>query len=60
VDKGWGIREFCGFNRYALQDIIFFGDKLAEGGNDHPVRQVAECRQVKGPGEMLEILKQIV
>jgi len=38
VDKAHGIQKLMETNGFAKEDILFFGDKLQEGGNDYPVK----------------------
>ncbi len=40
VDKGYGIRKLMGILGLSMNDILFFGDKLEEGGNDYPVKAI--------------------
>lgn len=37
IDKAYGMRKLCEELGISLDDILFFGDKLQEGGNDYPV-----------------------
>lgn len=49
VDKGFGMRKLMRILDLQPSDILFFGDKLAEGGNDFPVRAVGiDCIAVDG------------
>jgi len=38
VDKGFGMRKLMSVLGAEMGDILFFGDKLDEGGNDYPVK----------------------
>ena len=38
IDKAHGIRRLMEHNNFTKEDILFFGDKLQEGGNDYPVK----------------------
>jgi len=38
VDKGFGMRKLMTVLGAEMGDILFFGDKLDEGGNDYPVK----------------------
>ncbi len=48
IDKAYGMKkliEATGFNK---EDILFFGDKLGEGGNDYPVKALGiDCLEVE-------------
>lgn len=36
-DKAYGMSRLCEFTARTIDDILFFGDQLQTGGNDHPV-----------------------
>lgn len=38
VDKAYGMRQLMEHTHIAMNDILFIGDKLEEGGNDYPVK----------------------
>ena len=38
IDKAHGMRKLMEANNFTKEDILFFGDKLQEGGNDYPVK----------------------
>lgn len=38
IDKAYGMRKLMAALDLAIGDILFFGDKLDEGGNDYPVK----------------------
>lgn len=38
IDKAHGMRKLMEANGFEKEDILFFGDKLQEGGNDYPVK----------------------
>ena len=59
LDKEWGIREFVKHHNLNFDDILFFGDKLDEGGNDFPATKVVDCVKVSNPIETLYKLKKI-
>lgn len=37
VDKAYGINELAAHTGIAIEDMLFVGDRLDEGGNDYPV-----------------------
>lgn len=44
IDKAYGIQKLIAQLKVAKDDILFFGDKLQEGGNDYPVKAFGvEC-----------------
>jgi phosphomannomutase len=38
IDKATGMEKLMDANGFTKEDILFFGDKLQEGGNDYPVK----------------------
>lgn len=40
VDKAYGMRKLMEATGTEMSDILFFGDKLEEGGNDFPVKNM--------------------
>jgi hypothetical protein len=38
IDKAYGIQKLMDELNIGTEDILFFGDKLQEGGNDYPVK----------------------
>jgi len=38
IDKGYGMKKLMEIVDVDMHDILFFGDRLAEGGNDYPVK----------------------
>lgn len=39
IDKAYGMQKLMDANNLTKEDILFFGDKLQEGGNDYPVKE---------------------
>ena len=40
VDKAYGMNKLMAATGYSMDDILFMGDKIIEGGNDYPVQQM--------------------
>ncbi|MDR0398035.1 MAG: HAD-IIB family hydrolase [Candidatus Nomurabacteria bacterium] len=38
IDKAYGMNQFMEQTGYKMDEMLFIGDKLQEGGNDYPVR----------------------
>ena len=38
IDKGYGMTKLIEMLEISKEDILFLGDRLAEGGNDYPVK----------------------
>ena len=48
IDKAHGMQKLMEANGFEKEDILFFGDKLQEGGNDYPVKAFGiECIEVE-------------
>ena len=59
LDKEWGIRKFAENKDIKLNEVLFFGDKLHQGGNDYPAKRIVDCIKVKCPEDTLKELKKI-
>jgi phosphomannomutase len=47
IDKAYGIKKLIELLALTKEDIVFVGDRLGEGGNDHPVRAMGvDCLEV--------------
>lgn len=61
IDKGYGIEMIEKHLGIAVPEMVFVGDALYEGGNDHPViRTGIETVSVKDPEETKVVLRQWV
>lgn len=61
IDKSYGIESLLNLTRVSKEEILFIGDRLDEGGNDHPVISTGvACRQTSGPQETLRIINDIL
>ncbi len=57
IDKAYGVKKISEFLDCGIEQMLFIGDALFEGGNDYPVRKTGiDCIQVNSPAETLEIL----
>jgi hypothetical protein len=60
VDKAYGIRKLKDVLGVPIKDMIFVGDALFPGGNDHPARETgALCIQVRDPRETRRVVEAI-
>lgn len=39
IDKAYGMQKLIDLLEITKEDILFYGDRLSEGGNDYPVRE---------------------
>lgn len=61
IDKAYGIHKLEHTLGIKIKQMIFIGDALFEGGNDHPARKTGvDCIQVRDPEETKRIVEGIV
>jgi phosphomannomutase len=61
IDKAYGIMKLSKMLKIAINEMIFFGDALFEGGNDFPAKNTgAICIQVKNPEETKLAIETII
>ena len=61
IDKAYGIRKLQQTLTIEIAEMIFIGDALFEGGNDHPARTTgATCIQVRDPEETKRVIEAII
>ena len=61
IDKAHGIRQMEKHLNMPIQDMVFVGDDLGEGGNDHPVIATGvEIVEVTGPEHTKNVIREIL
>ncbi|MCZ7534371.1 MAG: HAD-IIB family hydrolase [Acidimicrobiia bacterium] len=61
IDKAYGMHKLMTALGLTMRDILFFGDKLDEGGNDHPVKAMGiDSIAVRSPDETAVALEAIL
>lgn len=61
IDKAYGIYQIEKLLSFKLEEMLFIGDALFEGGNDFPVRKTGvDCVQVANPKETLSMIKTLI
>lgn len=61
IDKAYGIHKLQHTLEISIKQMIFIGDALFEGGNDHPARTTgADCIQVRDPEETKRVVEGII
>jgi phosphomannomutase len=61
VDKASGMRRLMSELHFTFADVLFFGDQLQPGGNDHPVWAMGiETIEVRNPVDTLRALTAIL
>lgn len=61
IDKAYGINKLKEILKIEIPEMLFIGDALFEGGNDHPARKTGvDCIQVRDPEETKRIIETII
>lgn len=61
IDKAYGILKLKEILKIGIDEMLFIGDALFEGGNDFPARRTgAKCIQVRDPEETKRIIETII
>lgn len=61
VDKSYGMRRFADSLGIETTQILFVGDRLEPGGNDHPVLALGvRARQVKDHIETVDVIRELL
>jgi phosphomannomutase len=61
IDKAYGIRKLKQILDIKISEMIFIGDALFEGGNDHPAMTTGvDCIQVRDPDETKRVIEAII
>ena len=61
IDKAYGIHKLEQTLHIKIEEMIFIGDALFEGGNDHPARTTGVvCIQVRDPEETKRVVEGII
>jgi len=61
IDKAYGIRKLKEILDIKISEMIYVGDALFEGGNDHPAMTTGvDCIQVRDPDETKRVIEAII
>jgi phosphomannomutase len=61
IDKAYGIGKMRDILGIPIAEMLYVGDALFPGGNDHPVRSTgARCIQIAGPNETKRVIETVV
>jgi len=61
IDKAYGINKLKEVLDIKISQMIFIGDALFDGGNDHPARKTGvDCIQVRDPDETKRVIEAII
>ncbi len=61
IDKAYGMYKLRDILHLSIEEMLFIGDALFEGGNDHPARTTgATCIQVRDPDETKRVIEAII
>ena len=61
IDKAYGIKKLKKALNIKFSEMIFIGDALIEGGNDHPAYKTGiDCLKVRGPEDTKRVIEGIM
>ena len=61
IDKAYGIHKLQHILGIKIKEMLFIGDALFDGGNDHPARKTGiVCIQVRDPDETKRVIEAII
>ena len=61
IDKAYGMNKLAAATGITLADMLFYGDRLDEGGNDRPVLDMGvACVSVEGPADTADHLDALI
>ena len=61
IDKAYGMNKLAAATGISLDDMLFYGDRLDEGGNDRPVLDMGvACVSVEGPAHTADFLDALI
>ncbi|MCQ6956998.1 HAD-IIB family hydrolase [Mucilaginibacter aquariorum] len=61
IDKAYGIKKLKTVLKIKISEMIFIGDALMEGGNDHPAYKTGvDCIKVRGPEDTKRVVEGIM
>jgi len=59
IDKAYGMKQLEKYAQIPLDQMFFVGDKLQQGGNDYPVKELGvDCTEVKNIDDTLQLLQE--
>ena len=61
IDKAYGIKKLRDFLGISLHEMIYIGDALYVGGNDHPAEEAGvDCIPVEDPSQTKRVIQTII
>jgi phosphomannomutase len=61
IDKAYGMYKLRDMLKISINEMLFMGDALFDGGNDQPARTTgADCIQVRDPQETKRVIEAVV
>lgn len=61
IDKAYGMKKIISRLNIKKEDILFVGDRLAEGGNDYPVKAMGiDCMEISNWQETALVIQAII
>ena len=61
IDKSFGMSRLMEISNISKEDILFVGDALSPGGNDHAVKEMGiDVKETSGPKQTIEIIEELI
>jgi HAD superfamily hydrolase (TIGR01484 family) len=61
IDKAYGMYKLRDMLKISIEEMLFMGDALFDGGNDHPTRTTGvDCIQVRDPQETKRVIEGVI
>jgi hydroxymethylpyrimidine pyrophosphatase-like HAD family hydrolase len=61
IDKAFGVLKICEYLKIPIENTLYVGDALFEGGNDYAARASGvECVEVKNVNETKKLIGEII
>lgn len=61
IDKSYSIPKIKEHLGFILEDCLFIGDALFDGGNDAPMKRAGmQCIETSGPAETMKIIRELL
>jgi len=61
IDKAYGMKKLLKMRGLQKEDILFIGDRLEEGGNDYPIKQMGvDCMHINSWEQTALVIEAIV
>jgi phosphomannomutase len=61
ITKAYGMRQFSELTKIPIEEMLYVGDALQDGGNDEVVKETSvQTREVSGPEEATRVIEELL